>query len=116
LQGFEQGPVLNVVPVLSAVVDSRKAVVKSNPKLELCQNSWSRLLQDRSVELTESKLLQMDCEQLAQTADPFAAANIGVISRRGKLLASADAKMTPHCGCCFPTSLGLYWQCSAIAR
>ncbi len=60
LKGLEEGPVFDVMAILRAVVDSRKAAIKNNPGYELRQNPWSGLLQDRRVELLESELLQMN--------------------------------------------------------
>src|SRR5258708_10199482 len=64
LERLKQGPVLNIVSILRAVVDSLEAFGKDNTRYHLRQNSRSRLLQDRRVQVIEAELSQISRQQL----------------------------------------------------
>jgi len=60
LKRFKESPVLDIVPILREIIDTRKACVKNDARYELRQCSGCRFLQDRGVDIFNAKSSHMN--------------------------------------------------------
>src|ERR1700735_466476 len=95
LEWFKQSPVLEVMSVPRAVVNSVEASSVDLKRRELCQSAWFSLLENRDVEVLESEFQAIRCQGLAQTANPVGGVDVGIASLRRTR--SQPTSVAPFC-------------------